>query len=657
MDSSQHLQPLTISSYLSLVFFLLAIVFVIFPLSIGIPYSDRLPVIPIIHPKHGKKIKIRINLATAPLIAIVILLATKSIGFQEVVKGFLGTEGIQPYSIMILFYALAYICISLDVTGFVECCAYAFSNKSGKDGRKLFTYFYILFNLMSAFTSNDVVVLTGTIFLVYYTKISKIEPPTAFLISEFVAANIASMTLYIGNPTNVIVAQAYGITFLTYSAWMILPTITAMILAYFALYIIFRRSNLIPDEVNSPKRNPSDALKDKIGAIFGVIVLGSCLITLMGTSFTSLSVWIVTLPFAVIMLIRDIWYDMTKDKKSNNNVKRVDEEKADIETIESERVKKNMGLEKKKDETKENNKSNEHLSSDTQFKRNDYENENEQIVDIKYDSLNNDLDENNELEKEITMENNSFHSTFFSQKKKSSDLITTRSVPLSILNSKKKKPHSSKEESFDSNRENDLSSIYKEVISEPHDNDSDNSIFSTFKNALPTVYSVVIRMPGNLLPFALGMFILVEALSSRGWISRFAIAISALTPTYPVAVISIAIISIILCNFLNNLPMTVLLSRILQDENFAKAPHVIQTPAIKQGCIYALIIGSNIGACLTIVGALAGFMWDKILKDKGEKIGYWQFVKWNLGVLPVIAVGACGVLIIELWVFYDKLNN
>ncbi|KAF0557518.1 arsenical pump membrane protein-domain-containing protein [Gigaspora margarita] len=657
MDSS--LQPLTISSYLSLVFFLLAIVFVIFPLSIGIPYSDRFPVIPIIHPKHGKKIKIRINLATAPLIAIVILLATKSIGFQVVVKGFLGTEGIQPYSIMILFYALAYICISLDVTGFVECCAYAFSNKSGKDGRKLFTYFYILFNLMSAFTSNDVVVLTGTIFLVYYTKISKIKPPTAFLISEFVAANIASMTLYIGNPTNVIVAQAYGITFLTYSAWMILPTITAMILAYFALYTIFRRSNLIPDKVNSPKRNPSDALKDKTGAIFGVIVLGSCLITLMGTSFTSLSVWIVTLPFAVIMLIRDIWYDLARDKTSNNNVKDVDEEKADIETIESERVKKSMNLEKNKDETKENNKSNESLSSDTIFKRND--NENEQIVDIKDDSLNNDLDENNELEKEITMENNSFRSQFFSQKKKSSDLersITTRSVPLSNLNSKKKKPHSSKEESFDLNRENDLSSMYKEVIPEPHDtnsdNDSDNSIF---KNTLPTVYSVVIRMPGNLLPFALGMFILVEALSSLGWISRFAIAISALTPTYPVAVISIAIISIILCNFLNNLPMTVLLSRILQDENFAKAPHVIQTPAIKQGCIYALIIGSNIGACLTIVGALAGFMWDKILKDKGQKIGYWQFVKWNLGVLPVITVGACGVLIMELWVYYDKLNN
>ncbi|CAG8583958.1 5260_t:CDS:2, partial [Racocetra fulgida] len=42
------------------------------------------------------------------------------------------------------------------------------------------------------------------------------------------------------------------------------------------------------------------------------------------------------------------------------------------------------------------------------------------------------------------------------------------------------------------------------------------------------------------------------------------------------------------------------------NDSFTAAPHV--TPAIRQGCIYSLIIGSNIGACLTIVGALAGLM-------------------------------------------------
>ncbi|CAG8549659.1 24302_t:CDS:2 [Cetraspora pellucida] len=510
-------QPLTISSYISLVFFLLAIAFVVFPLSIEIPYSDRLPVIPIIHPKHGQKIKIRINLATSPLIAIVILLATKSIEFQVVVNGFLGDQGIQPYSIMILFFALAYICISLDVTGFVEFCAYGFSNRSGNDGRKLFTYFYILFNLMSAFTSNDVVVLTGT-----------------------------------SNPTNVIVAQAYGITFLTYSAWMILPTIVSMILAYFALYTMFRRSGLIPNEVHTQRRNPKDALKDKKGAIFGVIVLGCCLITLMGTSFTSLSVWIVTLPFAAIMLVRDIWYDLSK--KDIVEIRIIEE--SEKNNVISE---KSMDSEKKIGEANENNESKVSLSSDKKKDANlkGKDVESERVIEIKDNSL----DGNTGLEKDITNEDTSLNILnipFVSRRKRSSDIehsnITPRSVSPSSLTIQKKKSHSTKG-SFDSNivrPEIELPSIYKE------------------------------------------------------------------------------------------------------HENFAQAPHV--TPAIRQGCIYALIIGSNIGACLTIVGALAGLMWDKILKDKGEKIGYWQFVRWNLGVLPIIAVGACGVLIMELWIYYDKWN-
>ncbi|CAG8503720.1 287_t:CDS:2, partial [Scutellospora calospora] len=638
-------QTLTISSYLALVLFLVAIVFVIFPVDINIPYSDRLPVIPILHSKHDKKIKFRINLATSPLIAIVILLATRSIGFQVVVRGFVGDEGIQPYSIMILFFALAYICISLDVTGFVEYCAYGFSNRSGNNGKKLFTYFYILFNLMSAFTSNDVVVLTGTIFLVYFTKAANIKPPTAFLISEFVAANIASMTLYVGNPTNVIVAQAYGISFLTYSAWMIIPTIVSMILAYFALYTMFRHSGLIPDKVFTEKLDPSSKLKDRKGAIFGVMVLCCCLIALMGTSFTYISVWEVTLPFAAIMLIRDIYYDLTKkDKVKNIDLKKRNEGLKDNNNKDPSHFDEKEKISERKSDEKEK-------ISDRKS------DESEQIIDIN-DLTNSESDVNNEDNEKIESEKETTKKLISLQiprpKKKSSDIeISPRSVsPAYYLSSQKKKQSSSMNGSFGSNikQENE-----KPIIIGTLEHDSDDPIINGFKNTLPTVYEVVERLPGNLLPFTLGMFILVEALSSLGWISIFAKAIIILTPTYPIAVISIAAISIILCNFLNNLPMTVLLSRVLQDANFDKDPHV--TPAIRQGCIYALIIGSNIGACFTIVGALAGLMWDKILRDKGEKIGYWQFVRWNLGVLPVIAVGACGVLIMELWIYYDKLNH
>ncbi|CAG8645567.1 16677_t:CDS:2, partial [Acaulospora colombiana] len=123
----------------------------------------------------------------------------------------------------------------------------------------------------------------------------------------------------------------------------------------------------------------------------------------------------------------------------------------------------------------------------------------------------------------------------------------------------------------------------------------------SFKHTLPTIYSVFMRMPRSLLPFSFGMFILVE-----GWISLFADFFSTLTPSFIPAVFVTAFASIVLCNLLNNLPMTVLFARILQHPNFSQAPHV--TPSVMTGCLFALVIGSNVGACFTIVGALAGLM-------------------------------------------------
>jgi arsenical pump membrane protein len=42
--------------------------------------------------------------------------------------------------------------------------------------------------------------------------------------------------------------------------------------------------------------------------------------------------------------------------------------------------------------------------------------------------------------------------------------------------------------------------------------------------------------------------------------------------------------------------------------------------------VYACVIGSNIGAFLTPIGALAGIMWSNILKAQKVKIGYLKFV-------------------------------
>lgn len=135
---------------------------------------------------------IYLNLATVPPLMVLILLLCGATNMTVIKNGLVGSMGIQPYSIMILFYSLAYLCVSLDMTGVFQFLAFWVSKKAGTHGYTAFTLFYIMTSLMSGLTSNDVVILTGTAFLAYFTRVSDILP-TAFMMSEFTSANIGKI--------------------------------------------------------------------------------------------------------------------------------------------------------------------------------------------------------------------------------------------------------------------------------------------------------------------------------------------------------------------------------------------------------------------------------------------------------------------------------
>jgi len=178
---------ITGSSIATLVVFILSIGFVIYPVTI---------------PRRGRFPGFSINLTTAPIIAILILWAAQCIDPTVIRTGFVGTDGVKPYNIIILFFSLAYMAITLDITGILQAAAYWVSNQGGSHGWKLYFYFYVLLTLVSILIGNDPVILSGTAFLVYYTKVAELNP-TSWLMAEFAAANTASMVLFVGNPTNV----------------------------------------------------------------------------------------------------------------------------------------------------------------------------------------------------------------------------------------------------------------------------------------------------------------------------------------------------------------------------------------------------------------------------------------------------------------------
>jgi hypothetical protein len=173
--------------------------------------SIPLPLLPLSKtPPRSLRLSITLNLATAPILIVFLLKASQCIPWSVIRDGITGgSSGVQPFNIMILFFSLAYLAMSLgvprhksplraDLTGILQSAAFWVSNRGGTSGRRLYFYFYLLTTSLSAFLGNDPVILSGTAFLVYFTKIAEVSP-VAWLFSEFASCNTASMLLFVGN--------------------------------------------------------------------------------------------------------------------------------------------------------------------------------------------------------------------------------------------------------------------------------------------------------------------------------------------------------------------------------------------------------------------------------------------------------------------------
>ena len=68
-----------------------------------------------------------------------------------------------------------------------------------------------------------------------------------------------------------------------------------------------------------------------------------------------------------------------------------------------------------------------------------------------------------------------------------------------------------------------------------------------------------------------------------------------------------------------------------------------------KGAIYASIIGSNLGALLTPIGALAAIMWNSILKTQNVKFTFFDFVRRGAIVgIPTLLCAIAGLEIMLL---------
>jgi arsenical pump membrane protein len=138
-----------------------------------------------------------------------------------------------------LILCLAYLSISLDTSGFFNWCALRILRHSRGDGRLLLINLFIGVSVLTLITSNDIVILAMTPILVHLGANARIHNLTPYLMAQFIAANTASMGLYIGNPTNIVIGSAVGLGFVEYAWRMLLPTIVATATALGVVVVIF----------------------------------------------------------------------------------------------------------------------------------------------------------------------------------------------------------------------------------------------------------------------------------------------------------------------------------------------------------------------------------------------------------------------------------
>lgn len=232
-------------------------------------------------------------------IGVILLISFNYISIQEIIFKLTESSLINPFKILIIFISMTIISIVLDELGFFKRLAIMALKKAKGSQLHIFLYMYITISILTIFTSNDIIILTFTPFICYFTKNAKINP-IPYLISEFVAANTWSMLLVIGNPTNIYLASSYQISFGAYFQMMFFPTVISALFALCLLLLIFKK------ELSKKIEIVDDYLfviENKKMIFITLSHLIICIILLAISSYLKLEMWYICLTFSISVLI------------------------------------------------------------------------------------------------------------------------------------------------------------------------------------------------------------------------------------------------------------------------------------------------------------------------------------------------------------------
>lgn len=147
--------------------FAVAIVFILFPLTL---------------PPWARGRHVTLNYVLVPPLCVLTLFLSSCLSIDTLWAGIRGTPGqVEPYSILLLLYGLAYGCISLDVSGVLKWVAVKLASSNASNPKRLFGVVFCISSIFTILTSNDVVILTLTPIVCTLCESLQLEPQVGLL--------------------------------------------------------------------------------------------------------------------------------------------------------------------------------------------------------------------------------------------------------------------------------------------------------------------------------------------------------------------------------------------------------------------------------------------------------------------------------------------
>lgn len=256
-----------------------------------------------------------------PLLGAIILLFVNINSSNEILGELVSNKGINPIEIIILFFSMVFISTLLDEVGFFSYLANKAIKVANKSQKVLFFTLTVLTALLTIFTSNDIIIITFTPFIIFFSKRAKISP-IPYLISEFISANTWSMLLLIGNPTNIFLAQSFSIDFFMYLKIMFIPTLLSGIGVTLIMYLIFKKSLSKEIEINQYDAK----ITNKQVFIASISSLSICIVLITISSYINIPMWLISIILASLLFIFLVIYVLIKKENKTilfNSLKRL----------------------------------------------------------------------------------------------------------------------------------------------------------------------------------------------------------------------------------------------------------------------------------------------------------------------------------------------